>query len=469
MSRAVNDQPIRAIAAAIRDGKTTAEAIVDEAIGRHDRVGSSLDAYKLWDPDRARAEAAAADTLLKGGLDAGPLMGLPISIKDLYGVNGMPTFAGTPKALPDEWRREGPVVAALREQLGVVMGKTHTDEFAFGGVGTNPHWPIPRNPWDGSHHRACGGSSSGAGVSLCEGSAFVAMGSDTGGSVRIPATVTGNVGLKISIGRWSADGIVPLSTTFDTPGPLTRSVEDSIVAFAVIDPAHDDAEALFQRLDGVAVGDIRIGVATSHFWDDCAPGVAEAVKGALAELEKKGARLADLDLPEAPDAREMVFHRHLFGVEAMSFINEQYPDRLETMDPNVKYRMDISRDVSATEYYTALRQLKALAVRADARLRHVDVFVGPTTPGPVPRLDRIEEPKAYNTANALMTHNTFPINLLEMCAITVPVGLDGDGMPVGLQMVARHGQEERLLAVALACESVLGTPRERLGTPPLCA
>ena len=469
MSRSINDQPIRAIAAAIRDGKTTAQAVVDEAVARHDGAGAALDAYKLWDGERASGEAAAADALLAGGLDVGPLMGLPISIKDLYGVTGTPTFAGTPKALPDDWTREGPVVKALRDHMGVVMGKTHTVEFAFGGVGTNPHWPNPRNPWDADHHRACGGSSSGAGVSLCEGSAFIAMGSDTGGSVRIPATLTGNVGLKISAGRWSTDGIVPLSTTFDTPGPLTRSVEDAIVAFAVIDPAHDDVEALYQRLDGAAIGDVRIGVAVSHFWDDCAPGVAEAVRGALGELEKAGARMADLDLPEAPQAREMVFHRHLFGVEAMSFINEQYPDRLETMDPNVKYRMDISKDVSATAYYTALRQLHDLARRADERLRHIDVLVSPTTPGPIARLDQITEPTTYNESNALMTHNTFPINLLELCAVTIPVGLDGDGMPVGLQMIARHGEEERLLAVALAAERVLGTSRERLGTPPMCA
>ena len=224
------DHPIRAIAAAVRGGSATFEKVVSDAVECHGRHDDSLGAYKHWNEDRALAEARAADAVLRAGRDAGAVMGLPISIKDIYGVHDMPTFAGTPKEMPQIWRTEGPVVGALRRCLAIPMGKTHTVEFAFGAVGATGNWPSPRNPWDAGDHRACGGSSAGAGVSLAEGSAVIALGTDTGGSVRIPASVTGQVGLKTTIGRWSTAGIVPLSSSFDTPGTLTRTVEDAITA-----------------------------------------------------------------------------------------------------------------------------------------------------------------------------------------------------------------------------------------------
>ena len=467
------NQPIRRIAAALRRGEAKAEGILDQALARHQRFGASLDAYKHWDPEPARDQARAADAALAAGHDAGPLMGLPVSIKDIYGVAGMPTFAGMAQELPPEWRREGPVVKAIRRQLAVVTGKTHSVELAFGGVGTNPHWGPPRNPWDAAAHRVCGGSSAGAGVSLAEGSAVVAMGSDTGGSVRIPASVTGAVGLKITIGRWSADGIVPLSSSFDTPGPLARSVEDAIVAFAAIDPAHGDlepdGEALMRRCDAVAPADIRLGICEEHFWDDCAPGIAEGVKAAIDELTASGARLDRLSLPEAGLARERFLRSSLFGVEGLSFLEQAYPDRIESIDPNVRARFEAAREVSALAYFTGMRKVEELAATADERFARVDVLVTPTVPITPPTLDEVASADGYARANGMMTRNSQPINLLALCAITMPVALDRAGMPVGMQLVARGGQEERLLAVALACEKLLGSAADRLGTPPLCA
>jgi aspartyl-tRNA(Asn)/glutamyl-tRNA(Gln) amidotransferase subunit A len=169
----------------------------------------------------------------------GPLQGLPVSIKDLFAAAGYPCLAGSSRRLPaDPWERDGPLVAALRRQLGVIMGKTHMVEFAFGGTGHNSHWGAPYNSWDATAHRSVGGSSSGAGVSLLEGSALLAFGSDTAGSVWIPACMTGTVGLKVTLGRWPTDGVVPLSPTFDTPGLLARSVCDLAYGFAALDPAR---------------------------------------------------------------------------------------------------------------------------------------------------------------------------------------------------------------------------------------
>ena len=462
------DHPIRGIAAAVRDGSTTFEAVVSNAVTRHGRFGDALDAYKYWDENRALAEARAADAVLRAGRDAGAVMGLPVSVKDIYGVHDMPTFAGTPKEMPDIWRAEGPVVGALRRGLAIPMGKTHTVEFAFGAVGATGNWPSPRNPWDAGDHRACGGSSAGAGVSLAEGSAVIALGTDTGGSVRIPASVTGQVGLKTTIGRWCTAGIVPLSSSFDTPGTLTRTVEDAISAFAAIDPAWDDAEALFRRTGSLEAGDLRLAVPDEHFWDDCSPGIAENVKGAIDELAGKGARVGRILLPEIAEARERFIRGGLFGVEGLSFMDEHYPERAETMDPNIGFRFKPSREVDAVSYFTEMRKIAELAAAVDERLRSVDVLVTPTVPLTPPTMDEVSSIKGYSTANAMMSRNTQPVNLLALSAITMPIALDAAGMPVGLQLIARGGQEERLLAAAWAVERALGTGRERLGVPPMC-
>ena len=468
MTEDLFDRPIRDIAAAVRDGSTTFEAVISNAASRHRRFGEALDAYKHWDGDRALAEARADDALLRAGRDAGALMGMPISVKDIYGVHDMPTYAGTTKEMPKIWRTEGPVVGALRRGLAIPMGKTHTVEFAFGAVGATANWPSPRNPWDGEIHRACGGSSVGAGVSLAEGSALVALGTDTGGSVRIPASVTGQVGLKTTIGRWSTAGIVPLSSSFDTPGTLTRTVEDAISAFAAIDPAWDNAEALFRRADGLEASDLRLAVPDELFWDDCSPGIAESVKGAIDKLAAKGAHVAQFPLPEAAEARERFIRGGLFGVEGLSFMDEYYPDRADTMDPNIGHRFKPSRQVDGVSYFTEMRKIAELAAAVDERLRSVDVLVTPTVPLTPPTMDDVSSIKGYSTANAMMARNTQPVNLLALSAVTMPIALDGAAMPVGLQLIARGGHEERLLAAAWAIERTLGTGRDRLGTPPMC-
>ena len=468
MSAELLDQPIPAIAAALRETPGRLHALMDEVIARHGGFESSLNAYQYWDADRLRTEAEAVSRLLAAGVDLGPLMGLPVSIKDIYGVAGMPTHAGGPTPLAGSWQAEGPVVRTLRRGLAIVPGKTHTVEMAFGAVGTNAHWPDPRNPWDASAHRVCGGSSSGAGVSLAMGTALVAMGSDTGGSVRIPASVTGQVGLKVSIHRWSVDGIVPLSSTFDTPGPLTRNVTDAVLAFGAIDPGHDDPMALLTSLSGLDLGEVKFGIGEAHFWNDCEPGIVDALQQALSELQQAGARSVDLPLPEAGEARKRFIRAGLFGVEGLSFLREFYPERWETLDPNVKARFELAERVSGLDYFSECRKVHELARRVDGKLGGVDVLVTPTVPITPPTVDAVGDPAAYVRAGGLMTRNTQPINLLELCAITLPVGLDAAGMPVGLQLVGRHGEDERLLAVALACEKVLGTGRERLGVAPLC-
>ena len=200
-------RPIADLALRLRDGKLTARALAEEAIANHERCGKALMAYSQWAPDHVRKCAAAADAAFAAGSHVGALQGIPTSVKDLFAVAGFPTYAGSPRRLPEKFETEGPVVATLRRQLATLMGKTHMVEFAFGGTGHNAHYGAPRNPWDANAHRSPGGSSSGAGVSLAEGSALLALGSDTAASVRLPAAMTGNAGLKLTKGRWSCDGI----------------------------------------------------------------------------------------------------------------------------------------------------------------------------------------------------------------------------------------------------------------------
>jgi aspartyl-tRNA(Asn)/glutamyl-tRNA(Gln) amidotransferase subunit A len=276
------------------------------------------------------------------------------------------------------------------------------------------------------------------------------------------------VGLKTSIGRWPVDGIVPLSSTFDTPGLLTRSVADAAVAFAAVDRTCAGVDAMMARAEGLSVAGLRLGICDEHFWDNCSPGVAEGVRAALDELVARGARLVRLSLPEATEARTRFVRGALFGVEGLSYIGEEYPDRLDTIDPNIGARFDVARKVSAVDYFHEKRKIAELAAMADEKLRSVDALVTPTVPMTPPTVAEVADPAVYGNANGLMTQNTQPVNLLAQCAVTMPVALDAAGMPVGLQLVGRNGDDERLIAVALACERALGTARERLGVPPLC-
>src|SRR5256714_2600936 len=274
-------RPLIEMARELRDRRATARELVEAAIAGHESVGERLHAYSFWAPEQARAVADAADAAFAAGVTVGPLQGMPVSIKDLFAAEGYPCFAGSSRRLPaDPWERDGPLVAALRRQLGVIMGKTHMVEFAFGGTGQNSHYGAPYNPWDASAHRSVGGSSSGAGVSLLEGSAQLAFGSDTAGSVRIPASMTGNVGLKVTLGRWSTEGVVPLSFTFDTPGLLARSVADVAYGFAAVDPAGIDPVGFMARATARAIAGIRIGIGHAFLWRDCDPGIAENRAGA---------------------------------------------------------------------------------------------------------------------------------------------------------------------------------------------
>ena len=453
---------LQSIATALRQGEYTAQELTELAVARHQALGVNLNAYKTWSVEAARQAAQVADAVFAAKGDLGPLQGIPISVKDLFGVRGLPTFAGTPRRLPQHWEREGPIVTRLRKQLAVITGKTHTVELAFGGLGLNNHWGTPRNPWDAWVHRVPGGSSSGAGVSLCEGSALLALGTDTAGSVRIPASMTGNVGLKTSFGRWPLEGIVPLSPTFDTVGILARSVADLIYGFTALDSA-----ALETSLAHTDIARLRIGVGDRVMWENCDPGIAEVAQAALNELSARGAQVHDFALPEAQQAIDLLAKGSVVSAECDAFLDMELPEWRQLLDPIIATRIADGGAIPAREYLLRQRLIRELAAKTETRLQAVDVLASPTvslTPPAVDQLTVLEDYRRYNLASL---RNTCVANFLGLCALTLPVGLDQSGMPVGLQLIARHHQEERLLAAALAIEDVLGNAEQRLGMAPL--
>ena len=451
------------IVAQVRRGDGYARREADAAIQGHE--SSDLNAYIAFDAGALRRQADAIDDAAARGEDPGPLAGVMVSVKDLYALDGYPLRAGSRRPLP-AWV-EGFLVRSLRRRGAVFTGKTHTVEFAFGAVGLNPNTGTPVNPWDPDEHRAPGGSSAGAGVSLWEGSARIALGSDTGGSIRIPASATGVVGMRPTTGRWPTTGVVPLSTTLDTVGLLTHTVEDLRHAFLALDPpAGSDREPLGSLPEGIS--GLRIGVPASRLWTDAKPDIAAVVQDALAELEAAGATLLDIDVPELDEAGERYFDGRIVQPEFLGFLERELPEWIPLLHSIIGKRLGASGAVRAVDYLAALDARRRLSARAHARLteERVDLLATPTLPSAPPPLAALSRLGAYRDANRAMLSGTCPASMLDMCAISLPAGLDGEGMPVGLQLMGPSGADLRLLAQAATAEDVLGTNLTRLGTPP---
>ena len=462
------DKSIAELGSALRAGKLKASDIAEQVIAAQEAREPALHAYRDRDPAYTRAQAAAADAAFAANYDLGVLQGLPVSAKDLYAVAGYDTYAGTAHPLP-MFKAEGPVVSAVRNQMAVIPGKTHTVEWAFGGIGMNPHWDTPRNPWDKTDHRAPGGSSSGAGVSLWQGSAVVALGSDTAGSVRIPASWTGTVGVKTSFGRWPLGGIAPLSPSLDTAGVLTRSAEDAALAFASLDPHIGDARAFLKKAHLAEARRYTLGICEWMF-EGNDPGVTEAVQKAVQELAKAGARIVKVDVPNLAELHELFRRGGIAGMEFAAFINRPGMEKWKaSLDPIVRSRFAAIEAVPAKEYITRVERIGQMAQEAKPVFEQVDAIVGPTIPITPPKIADLQSVDAYQAKNLLSLRNTSVGNILALSGVTIPAGLDAAGMPVGLQLLTPSGADELAVTMALACEKVLGTPRARLGVPALCA
>lgn len=462
----IRQETLADLATALREKRLSAVELTEAAIEAHENTDSSHHAYKLFDSEGALDAARAADVRLAGDTDPPPFCGIPVSVKDLYGVQGLPTFAGTARRLPEKWEADAWLVGRLREQNAVFMGKTHTVELAYGAVGINSHWDTPRNPWDAQNHRIPGGSSAGAGVSLCAGSALLALGSDTGGSIRIPASLTGTVGHRVTIGRWPTTGVVPLSTTLDTVGGLTRSVQDSTFFFGSIDPSWGDSWALRKQLDRSQLQGIRLAVPRCEIWSDCQADIATVLQRALGELASSGWETSETDGNLLDVASDHYLTAGNEGAECLAFLARELPEWLEILDPVVGRRLEGSPALGSDRYAASVSAMERMVARSDELFENADLLALPTAIITPPVVSDLEDLERYIETNRATLRPTGPASILRLCALTIPVGLDSAGMPVGLQLVAPEGRDELLLAAGLVAERILGPARIRLGVPP---
>ena len=452
------EQDLAFVSKQLSSAQLTSEELTRYAIEQHETIGASLNAFKCWRPDKAMEMARHADTLTNGGKPYQSLQGIPISVKDIYGLEGYPIFAGSARELPKKWQRSGPIVGTLKSQAAVFIGKTHTVEFAFGGLGVNNHWGTPQNPWDLTNHRVPGGSSSGAGISLHEGSALVALGTDTAGSVRVPASYTGNVGLKTSAGLWSTDGIVPLSPSLDTAGILTRTTADAHLVYATLQTPgdYDSLRASVTEQRRVHEGGtFRIGVDDGILWNSSAPDIAEICMEALRTLEHNQCRIVSFDFPESAESIELRNVGGPVAAELVEFLRSELPDWYENLDPVIQNRIKIGGDISATEYLRRRRQINSARQSVQQHFEHVDVIASPTVPLSPSLMSDLATPKDYMTRNLFTLQNTTVGSFLDLCAITIPVGLDSLNLPVGLQFMAEPGNELMLLAIGRRLENLI--------------
>jgi aspartyl-tRNA(Asn)/glutamyl-tRNA(Gln) amidotransferase subunit A len=394
--------------------------------------------------EAARAAADAADARALAGISLGPLDGVIVSIKDLFDVTGEPTRAGS-KILAEEAppaAADAAIVRRLRAAGAVIVAKTNMTEFAFSGIGANPHFGTPGNPHDRA--RVPGGSSAGAPVAVADGMCEIAIGTDTGGSVRIPAALCGLVGFKPSRQRVPTDGAFPLSYTLDSIGPIARSVADCAKADAVM--AGED----FSPLEPETLRGLRFGIAEGLPLDRLDEIVSAAFAAATARLDDAGVRLTREQLALFDDMAEVNAKGGISPPEACAIHRERLRRRASDIDPNVLARIERGCAVSAADYVEMVRERGRLVRAMDARLAGLDALLMPTTSIVAPTIAEVADPKVFSARNAALLRNTAIINFFDLCAISLPLPPGAGALPVGLMLVGRNRADKRLLRIAEA-------------------
>ena len=450
---------IAGLADKIRRGEVSPVALTEELLARIEALDPRLHAFIAMTPERARGQARAAESALRGGHDLGPLHGIPYAAKDLYDVAGLATTAGTRVLDKNVAAVDCAVVRRLSAAGMVLLGKTHTVQFAFGGVGINHDHGTPHNPWHREPH-APGGSSSGSGVAVGAGLAPMALGTDTGGSVRIPAALCGTVGLKTTVGRISRAGVYPLSFTLDSVGPLTRSVEDAALVYQALQGPDPDDETTVGVAPSDVLGDLkrgakglRIAFAETVFFDGVDAEIEKAVRQAGRVLRDLGAHVDSVEVPEAAEA--MADQRRVFMVAAEAIavnghLLDAHPDGLDRI---VTSRMGMGRTFPASDYFAVMRQWMALRRQVVRTLADVDALIVPATmtpPRPIALIDAT--PESYTENNLKYLRNTSIGNTLNLCAVNLPCGFTAEGLPIGLMIYAKPFDEATALRAAWAYE-----------------
>ncbi len=443
----------------IRDGEASPVDMVESALSQIERVDGKVNAFITVMADSARAAAREAEQEIARGDYRGPLHGIPIALKDLFYTTGVRTTAGSKilrDFVPDE---DATVVTRLREAGAITIGKTNMHEWAFGPTNTNPHYGDVHNPWDLS--RVSGGSSGGSAAAVAASMASAALGSDTGGSIRIPGALCGVVGLKPTYGRVSRYGAVPCAWSLDHIGPLCRTAEDAAIVLGAIagqdpkDPASSDRPVPdYQSEISQNIAGLRIAVLKEYVTDPTDPEVAAAFQAAVAALQRLGAAVEEVSLPEARYA--VPASTAIMSAEASNYHEEMLRTRREDYGPDVRERLELGLMMAATDYVKAQRIRRMLIDRSMQLFRKYDALICPTEPATAPLLDQptvrfegLEEPR-----NATLVRHTRLFNLTSFPAATVPCGFASSGMPMAMQIAAAPFAEGMVLRIAQAYQQV---------------
>lgn len=442
---------IESLAAALAAGRTSSLELTRAALARAaDPAGEGARVFTRLDSARALAQAAASDALRGAGVVRSPLEGLPVSVKDLFDIAGQTTCAGS-RLLRDApvAPRNAAVVDRLLAAGAVIVGRTNMTEFAYSGLGLNPHHGTPRGPWDRATGRIPGGSSSGAAVSVSDGMAVLAVGSDTGGSVRIPSALCGLAGFKPTARRVPTAGVLPLSTTLDSIGPLAASVRccaiaDAVLAGEPVPPAHVPD-----------LLDVRLAVPGDVVLNDLDEPVAAAFEAACRRLAQAGARIRPIAVPEFAELPALQAKGTLPAAEAWAWHRGHVESHAAAYDPRVVSRIQLGARISAADYIDLLAARRRWIAAVQARVAGFDALLMPTVPQVAPRIDAlVADEAAYFRANGLMLRNPSLINFLDGCALSLPCHAAGQA-PVGLTLAGLGGSDARILALGLAAEAAL--------------
>jgi len=424
--------------------------LIEECLARAgDPAGEGQRAFVKVHADSALAAADYYDRLRAQGQAPSPFAGIPVSIKDLFDIAGDVTTAGSTvlrDAAPAA--QDAASVARLRAAGFIPIGRTNMTEFAFSGLGLNPHYGTPANAWDRKAGRIPGGSSSGAAVSVTDSMANAGLGTDTGGSCRIPAALCGIVGFKPTAHRVPTQGAFPLSTSLDSIGPLAPTVACCAIIDAVLagEPVTDLAEF---PIDG-----LRLAVPQTMVLDGVSADVARAFEATLAALRKAGAKIVDLPLRELSELGQINAKGGPAAAESYAAHRSLIAKGAAMYDPRVLVRILRGKEQDAADYIELLEARRDFIRRVAAVTAPFDALAMPTTPMTAPRIAELESDDAYRHINAAMLRNPSVANFLDRCSISVPCHRAGDA-PVGLMLIGEHGADRKLLAMAAAVEKVV--------------
>ena len=454
---AIHFQNIKELGQLLQSKTMSSVELTKHYLGRIEQLNPTLNAFRLVCPEKALDAARKIDQQRASGQTLSPLAGIPYAAKDLFDVAGLPTSAGCHLLEDQVAEKDSSVVSRLSAAGMVLLGKTNTVQFAYGGAGINHDHGTPQNPWSEEPH-VPGGSSSGTGVAVAAGLAPMGLGSDTGGSVRIPAALCGITGLKTTVGQISRAGVYPLSWSLDSVGPLTRNIEDAGLVYECLQGADPEDPTTAGRpehpvMDSVESGcqGLRLAYPNAVFWESVAPEIETAVRSTRDVFESLGATIVELEFDAAEQARTLNHRGLVIAAEAWSSNRDLLERHFDELDPIVSHRMIKGRDVPAEEYLHVCSQMLRLRALAATELNSVDAALVPATAiaaRPLAELDASIE--AYSQANLAYLRNTAVGNILNLSGVSVPCGATSNGLPIGLMVYAKPFQEDMALRVANA-------------------